>query len=162
AIRSVQLPTGSAMKTSGRVVRSRLSAASRSELNRQQKQPPGISSTGKPLERRIAVSTSPLLWSLLMRPTRRPWSVRRRASRAIAVVLPAPRKPPIMTYRALLGLMSLPQHLVDRRVQNRDVALDVQHFLGRRPPERVQPSSPGRIRLDKLYFLHEVGVASLE
>src|SRR6185295_9523160 len=150
------------MKTSGRVVRSRLSAASRSELNRQQKQPPGISSTGKPLERRIAVSTRPLLWSLLMRPTFRPRSVRRRASRAMAVVLPAPRKPPIMTYRALGGLMSLSQHLVDRRVEDRHIALDVQNVLARRPPKRVQPSSPRGIRLDKLYFLHEVGVASLE
>src|SRR5262252_6879757 len=80
----------------------------------------------------------------------------------MAVVLPAPRKPPVMMYRAFLGLMSLPQHLVDRRVENGYVALDVQDILSRRPPERVQPSSPGGIRLDKLYFLGQVRVASLE
>src|SRR5437764_993033 len=135
AIRSVQLPTGSAMKTSGRVLRSRLSAASRSELKRQQKQPPGISSTGKPFDRRSAVSTRPLLWSLLMRPTRRPRSTSLRARRATAVVFPAPRNPPIMTYRGLLGLMPFAQHLVDRGVEDRNVPLNVQTSLARRPAE---------------------------
>src|SRR5690242_2474574 len=166
ATRSVQLPTGSAMKTSGRVLRSRLSAASTRELKRQQKQPPGISSTGKPLERSRAVSTRPLLWSLLIRPTRLPWSVRRRARRATAVVLPAPRKPPIMMYRAgaesrLFGVMALSQHLVDGRVEDRDVALDVQAIGPRRSPKAIQPSSPGRVRLNKSYFLHELRVPPL-
>src|SRR6185295_2679415 len=125
------------MKTSGRVVRSSLSAASSSELKRQQKQPPGISSTGKPFERSSAVSTRPLLWSLLISPTRKPWSLSRRARRATAVVFPAPRNPPIMTYRGLLGLMAFAQHLVDRRIQDRYVALDVETALARRPPERI-------------------------
>src|SRR5258706_5602239 len=58
--------------------------------------------------------------------------------------------------------MSLAQHLVDRRVKYRHVALDVQTSVSRRSPERIAPSSPGRIGLDKLYFLREVGVASLE
>ena len=95
-MRSVQLPTGSARNRSGVAVRVRLSAASRSELKRQQKQPPVISSTEKPWDRRSVVSTRPVLWSLQMSPTRLPWSVRYRASRATAVVFPAPRNPPIM------------------------------------------------------------------
>ena len=57
ATKSVQLPTGSAMNTSGRVAAVSLFAASTSELNRQQKQPPGISSVTKPRDRSIAVST---------------------------------------------------------------------------------------------------------
>jgi len=71
-------------------------AASINELNRQQKQPPGISSVANPRERSIAVSTSSLPWSFVMRPTRRPCSVNRCANLATDVVLPAPRKPPII------------------------------------------------------------------
>src|SRR5205823_6649870 len=37
-----------------------------------------------------------------------------------------------------------------------------QAALPGRSAEGVKPSSPGRIRLDKLYFLHEVGIASFE
>src|SRR5437762_454871 len=58
--------------------------------------------------------------------------------------------------------MSLSQHLVDRRVEDRHVALNVQASLAWCPPEGVEPSSPGGIRLDKLYFLRELRVASLE
>ena len=47
-------------------------------------------------ERSIAVSTSSLPWSFVISPQRRPRSVRRCAKAATAVVLPAPRKPPIM------------------------------------------------------------------
>src|SRR5207253_8201848 len=129
--------------------------ASTRELKRQQKQPPGISSTGNPFDRRRAVSTRPLLWSLLMSPTRFPRSVKRRASRAIAVVLPAPRKPPIMMYRARAAVtsrsfMAFPKHLVDRRVQHGNVALGVQAVGAGGPLQRIQPSPSGGIRLDQL------------
>ena len=75
-MRSVQLPTGSATKTSGRVDSVSLPTASLRESKRQQKQPPAISSTGKPLLRRIDESTKPLLWSFVMRPADSPRSAR--------------------------------------------------------------------------------------
>src|ERR1017187_6312675 len=78
-------------------------AASTSESNRQQKHPPGISSVAKCCERSIAVSTRLRPWSLVMMPTRSPCSVSRAASRPTAVVLPAPRNPPIMINRAVPG-----------------------------------------------------------
>jgi hypothetical protein len=57
----VQLPTGSARNTSGFAVSVRCSAAAVRELNRQQKQPPVISSTAYPYEPTSVVSTRPEL-----------------------------------------------------------------------------------------------------
>jgi hypothetical protein len=102
AIKSVQLPTGSAINTSGRVTDVNRRDASTNELNRQQKHPPAISSTGNSLARAIAVSTNPVPWSFVINPTDRPCALKYRASFRIAVVFPAPRNPPIMMYRALL------------------------------------------------------------
>ena len=47
----------------------------------------------------MVVSTSSCPWSLVMSPIRRPFDERCWASVAMAVVFPAPRKPPIMIYR---------------------------------------------------------------
>src|SRR5204862_7003594 len=90
-----------------------------------------------------------------MSPTRRPRSVKRRASRAMAVVLPAPRKPPIMMYRARAAVtsgsfMALSKHLVDCRVQHGHVALGVQAVFAGSPFQGVEPASPGGVGLDQL------------
>ena len=100
AFRSAQLPTGSAMNTSGRDSCWSFSAASTSDLNLQQKHPPLTSAVGNPLLPNKAVSTSPPLWSLVIRPTRCRRAASRSAMRRMAVVLPAPRNPPIRTYLA--------------------------------------------------------------
>src|SRR5258706_442043 len=90
-----------------------------------------------------------------MSPTRLPRSVKRRASRAMAVVLPAPRKPPIMMYRARAGVtspsfMALPKHLVDRRVQHGHITLGVQAVFAGSPFQGVEPASPRGVGLDQL------------
>ena len=82
------------MNTSGRVLSVSLPAASTSELNRQQKQPPGISSVAKPLEA-IAVSTA-LALIVGDQAHRAAGRAQVLASAATLVVLPAPRNPPIM------------------------------------------------------------------
>jgi hypothetical protein len=92
----VQLPTGSATNASGRAASVNFFAVSTSELNRQQKHPPGISSVANPRARSIEVSTSSLPWSFVINPTRNPAAVKCCAKAATAVVFPAPRKPPIM------------------------------------------------------------------
>src|SRR5687767_13295829 len=91
------------MKTSGRDSAVSLPAASTNELNRQQKQPPAISSVANPFERNIALSTSLSPWSFVIRPTRSPSAVKRCASFATDVVFPEPRNPPIIMYRAGVG-----------------------------------------------------------
>ena len=63
------------MNTWGATSSVRRHVASTSESKRQQKHPPVISSTGNPRVATIVVSTSPTLWSFVMRPTRRPLSV---------------------------------------------------------------------------------------
>ena len=96
AARSRQLPTGSAKITSGARRANESAARSRSD-RRQQKQPPATSRTGTCATRASAVSTSPLPWSFVTMPTRRPASVSRRAASIARVVLPAPRRPPMIT-----------------------------------------------------------------
>src|SRR5687768_2215823 len=92
------------MNTSGRACAVSLPAASTNELNRQQKQPPAISSVANPFERNIALSTSLSPWSFVIRPTRSPSAVKRCASFATDVVFPEPRNPPIIMYRAGAGV----------------------------------------------------------
>src|SRR5688572_2558082 len=117
AIKSVQLPTGSATNASGRASSVNFFAASTNELNLQQKHPPGISSVANPRARSIDVSTSSLPWSFVIGPTRNPALARYCAKAATAVVFPAPRNPPIMKYCVLLlmgcfGLLLLLKHSI--------------------------------------------------
>ena len=97
ARRSVQLPTGSARKTSGRASRGRAVRPRRSsELKRQQKQPPVISSTGKPWRVSDGRVHEPVALIVGDEPDAPAAAGQAAASRSIAVVLPAPRKPPTM------------------------------------------------------------------
>src|SRR5436309_914771 len=95
----------------------------------------------------IDVSTRPWLWSLVIKPTRRPWDVKCSARRRRAVVLPAPRNPPTMTYSALISSlvgidarMPVRQHFVDRRVENRDVPVNVDRIRRRLTLQSIQPA----------------------
>lgn len=107
----------------------------------------------------IAVSTRPKLWSLVIKPAFRPWRPRWWASRKMAVVFPAPRKPPIMTYAALgifTPLVPALKHSVDRSVQYSNVAVHV-HAMGfRRAAGLVEPSFPVGVGLDDCDVLLEV------
>src|SRR5688572_18190175 len=60
-----------------------------------------------------------MLWSFVMRPTRLPFLVRCCASLRMAVVFPAPRKPPIMMYFARLMDASFCCSVAPARVRHR-------------------------------------------
>ena len=94
AVRSAQLPTGSAKITSASTsLRSSLMALVKpSKL--QQQQLPATSFTCRLACSNSRLSTSSGAWSLVISPTRSPLAISRCATSQIRVVLPAPRNPP--------------------------------------------------------------------
>src|ERR1035437_9312835 len=146
-------PTRSPRITSGAARCVRRSTAWLSESKRQQKHPPAISSTGKPCAASSAVSARPWLWSLAISPTRRPCAERRRASCSRAVVLPAPRKPPIMRYSAFTGtaafLLAAADYGVDGVIQKRHVAVDIDRARRGVAAHTVEPAALVGVGIDQ-------------
>jgi hypothetical protein len=88
----VEVPIGSAMMTSGRLVWTMERAFLTNSGKVEQKQPPTISLTSKPAPEANSVSTSTWPWSLVMTATDRClFSLRCLARVTIKVVFPAPR-----------------------------------------------------------------------
>ena len=95
-MRAVQLPTGSAMITSGLNSASICRNTDTSSSSRQQKHPPVTSATDlSPAEWKVAVSIRSSPWSLATSPGRNPLALNQAENRWISVVFPAPRNPPI-------------------------------------------------------------------